>query len=370
VLSPAAPVSPAPPQGRSTAAPLAIGRRDLLANVVKYGPVTLAGHAGEILCAVFSPDGRCIATASDDGTARIWDLRRDPIAFVALDHADVVQSVAFSRDGTRLVSASQDGTAKVWDVGLCLSQMRGSRQSTASVAPLSELTGHADGVRCAALSVDGRRAVTVSEDGAALLWRLDVTRSRPVPLPHPREVNGVAYGPHGQLATVGDDDCLRLWETEAEFPRQLLLLPGPRMSSVVAWSADGQHLIGANQGGPVHVVDLRQFPPTVRTIDKSAVGSVALSPDGRCAAVASLFDGRVWLYRMDRTKPESVALIDHRTGFVSVRGPEGLRVPMAVDPEHTVGLYHVMFSADGRYLISASSDNNAKLWKLPPVCVG
>ena len=64
----------------------------------------------------FSPDGTLLATASRDGTARIWDLATGTTRAVLQGHTDWLTGVAFSPDGTLLATASRDGTARIWDL--------------------------------------------------------------------------------------------------------------------------------------------------------------------------------------------------------------------------------------------------------------
>ncbi|WP_456113461.1 WD40 domain-containing protein [Streptomyces dysideae] len=74
-------------------------------------PEVLKGHVRAI---AWSPDGRLIATGSDDRTVRIWSSATfEEIAIVGV-HQDKVASIAWSRDGTRLLTASFDSTARVW----------------------------------------------------------------------------------------------------------------------------------------------------------------------------------------------------------------------------------------------------------------
>ena len=76
---------------------------------------TLDGHTGVVARAVFSPDDRRIATASHDGTVKIWDARSGQEVLTLRGHAGAVQSVAFSPDGSLLASADTEGTVIIWD---------------------------------------------------------------------------------------------------------------------------------------------------------------------------------------------------------------------------------------------------------------
>jgi hypothetical protein len=103
----------------------------------------------------WSPDGRLLATASDDG-AGVWDAATGRKLFPLQGHSGVVHFVSWSPDGTRLATGSSDSTAKVWDAA-------GGRE-------LLTLQGHTSGVRSVAWSPDGRRLATGSADGTAKVW--------------------------------------------------------------------------------------------------------------------------------------------------------------------------------------------------------
>jgi eukaryotic-like serine/threonine-protein kinase len=118
--------------------------------------LTLAGHNGGVKNVAFSPDGKRIATASDDGTVKVWDTTRGTLIHTLKGHNEVVNGVAFSPDSKRIATASDDGTAKVWDAA--------TGQETLT------LNEHTGAVRGVAFSPDGMRIATASDDGTVKVW--------------------------------------------------------------------------------------------------------------------------------------------------------------------------------------------------------
>jgi dipeptidyl aminopeptidase/acylaminoacyl peptidase len=186
-------------------------------------------HGNRVYSVAFSPDGRWLATGGDDKKARICDAQSGEL-LQALRHEHQVRAVAFSPDGRWLATGSHDKTARIWDA-------RSGQQ-------LDGLS-HVGEVRAVAFSPDGRLLATGSEDKKARIWDAQSGQQLHA-LRHDHQVRAVAFSPDGRLLATGSlDRTARIWDWHSG---QLHALRDDHQVWAVAFSPDG-HWLATGTGG-------------------------------------------------------------------------------------------------------------------------
>ena len=319
--------------------------------------------------ATFSPDGKYLATADGDGIAHIWDAVTGEELLALEGHRDEVDHIEFSPDGSRVVTVSPDGLAILWDV------LTGEKLLTLS---------QGSALYWVVFSPDGSRIAIANHDDAWVsIWDA-VTGGRLLTLPHPNtEVDSVSYSPDGgRIVTTSNDQTVRIWD--ANNGKELLTLYGYTINVTnAAYSPDGTRIATVVQDNQIKIWDADTGQELLTIAGHSLdVLTVAFSPDGAHVVTASR-DGtaRVWNVAPSR---ELLTLVNgpviSSAGAALAYSPDGTRLAAAYsDPRakvwdlttgeqllslvgHTDGVNFITYNFDGKRIATTSDDGTAKIW--------
>jgi WD40 repeat protein/3',5'-cyclic AMP phosphodiesterase CpdA len=376
------------------------------------------GHAGGVTSVAFSPDGSLLATASDDHTARVWDVTTGSARGTIAGHDSTVTSVAFSPDGSLLATAAWDGTARIWDVASGTTRTTlnahdtpvtsvgfspdGSLLATSSTdrtariwdiatgAPRTTLTGHGNAVTSVGFSPDGSLLATSSADRTARIWDIATGAPRTTLTGHNAPVQDAAFSPDGTLlATTAWDGAARAWDV-ATGATVITLSGHERTVTDVAFSPGGDLLATVSRDATFRIWEISTGTALATLAGHGdGVRSVAFLPDGDLlATTASGRTVRVWDVATGETRR---TINGHESPVTAVAfSPDGtllattaldgiariwvlgaghiasrLRRRRTIQLEgHAGPLRDATFSPDGSLLATASTDHTARIWDI------
>jgi serine/threonine protein kinase len=281
---------------------------------------TLLGYIDVVHSVTFSPDGKFLASGSDDNTVKVLEVGSWREVATLRGHRVGVHSVSFSPDGQFLASGSH--IVKVWRVG--------------SWQEIATLRGHRGYVNSLAFSPDTEFLASGSDDNTVKVWVVGSWR-RPTTLRHWVCVYSVSFSPDGKFLASGSMyTTVNVWEVRNW--RKVATLSGHRDRVYsVSFSPDGQFLASGSHIVKVWRVGSWQEIATLRG-HRGYVNSLAFSPDTEFLASGSR-DTTVKVWAVGSWR--EVATLRHKD-FVN----------------------SVSFSPDGKFLASGSNDKTVKIWEV------
>ena len=371
----------------------------------------LRGHTDKVTSIALSPDGHIIASASFDGTIRLWDSERGQtvkelpikkmplfavsfspdgqyIAFsyavdedcsvyiwnlnqnchqcVLKGHESVTRSISFSHDGSSLVTASNDGTVRIWDIskGKCKKVMRddGKFMLSATYSP--------DDSYIAAASYDKYVRIWSAVSGK-LIHKLEG---------HTDIVTNVSFSPDGgMLASGSEDNTVCIWDTNTWECKRVLKGHNRFVTSTV-FSPDSLFLVSGSLDGTLRFWETEEGQCVcVLKGHTDRVNNVLFHQGGQLV-ISSSDDATIRIWVLFGDEPESVSLHDascfksspENSDGTLIAGVDGYNEICVTEKDsrsilrkgygHIDDVCCVVFSPDDKYIASASLDKTVRIW--------
>jgi WD40 repeat protein/tRNA A-37 threonylcarbamoyl transferase component Bud32 len=229
------------------------------------------GHSGSVLAVAWSPDGKRLASAGQEGAVKVWDVA-DGKELVQLQIQDgYVFALAWSPDGTRLATTAGAWKVQVWDTAgrqtvtlqTAYTTPPGVARPAPTIlgAPVAAYSGSGP-VQSLLWSPSGHKLALIGRDvGAVRVWDTATGKAGHVLRAHEDGIHSAAWSPDGRrLASAGGDGVVKVWDGstgEAAFILRGLQKsgPSPDNSYALAWSPDGKYLTALRNDGEIKVWD-------------------------------------------------------------------------------------------------------------------
>lgn len=367
----------------------------------------LEGHTDVVTSVAFSPDSALVASASADGSIRLWSIDGGECIQEIQSDGVWLTSVVFSPDSTLIASGSGDpSTVSIWHVstGDRIQRLYGHSHTITSVAfspdstliisydytvrlwrigsdeCVRELKCHFDWVTAAVFSPNSAFIASASDDSAVRIWKVDTGECVKVFEGHTDSVLAIAFSPtSAQLLSAGQDRTVRLWQVSSG--ECIQVFEGhPDWATATAFSPDLKMIASSCGDSTVRLwrVGSGKCVQELKGHD-SWVTSVAFSPDST-RLVSSCHDKSVRLWQVGSEDSREVETPGNPVTSLATSPDLKLLVSASrkgapqlwdlasgryIEDLHGYGGFveSVVFSPDSNYIASRSTDENISLWR-------
>jgi WD40 repeat protein/serine/threonine protein kinase len=289
---------------------------------------TLTNHTATVRVVGFSPDGKQLASAGNDGLVKLWEVQSGQETASLRGHRKLVSSLAYAANGERLFTGAKDGTVRAWPA-------RPKRSEVPSLVPA--------GFFSQVVSRDGRFLATADTNGFWRIVNLE-THGEVATLKIPGDFESVAIGREGhELALGSADGSVQVWDL-AEGKRFWSFQAHSNSADALEFSPDGNRLATAGRGAEVRVWDRGASQPRLDRrlgLAGTSIPELIFCPDGG-ALITQVFD---------ETHDEMWIL--------------SLRAGIEDRKFHTEQAFALSISKDGSLLAAGMIDDSVKVWELP-----
>lgn len=349
----------------------------LLCDIEGHIAQSPSGERFYISAVSMAADGRLLATASTDGSIKLWKVRYRPAPEVYLfatlaEHKESVRALAMTPDGKFLVSGSTDATVKLWQVEM--------------VRCLHTYGEHRAGISAVGITDDGAAVLAGCFDGSIKLWCARSGRCLSSFVGHRESVNSLAFFVGGNsfvsgagISPVGQDNTMKIWDLRRREKNLLLMkvFSGTELSRLEKrereLERDARALLYQSadrwQAAYEKLRELQGLPGMSR----------AASPLGLLAKIGRHYEAArekpvadAWLhseYRGHHDYITAVAMTPDARRLVSASEDKSIRVWDREHPEQPLELMGhlwqvraVCITPNGRWIVSGSNDKTVKIW--------
>lgn len=359
---------------------------DLTSPAPWRNPIILQGHTGPVTKVAITEDSKVAVTAGADNKLRVWKLdAKDPSTTgVSLSggHTEAINELRIDVTGNWAVTAGKDAKVVAWNLA-----------KRDLVVETNEFPGHTRDAKALALSADGRWLTSGSIDGNAFVWDYragkDSSNGNYFPARvHTGVINDIDVSRDGKrFISAGGDSKAVLWEFEPSgrpFPRDVLV-GHEKPINTAALAPGGRWAATAGQDHSVRVWDIVKDDPSKHVTkleghEGEVMDLVFTSDGGRLFSCGTDKSVRAWNAESNWAGVELVGhgdevvrlAITPSDSFLVSADIKGelrtwdLNAPLGQPKQqfaaHEREIWTLVFSEDGKYMLSGSADRNARLW--------